>query len=357
MAVLRKYLFREIALSTVFILAALLALFGLLDLIGELADVGKQNYRLPTALAFVALSLPGHVYELMPIAALIGTLFALGQLSASSEYAVMRVSGVSAAGMVGMLLRVGTGFAIVTFVFGEFIAPPADQLAQRLRIKATQNLVAQEFRSGLWVRDSGNFINVAQVTADAGLRNIKVFEFGDDFRLRAIRHAQSGEYQGANRWRLKEVTETNFEDHKVAVRRIAEQEWLSVLSPDILSVLLVVPEQMSVWNLYQFIRYLQENQQQTRRHEIALWTKLSYPFAVWVMMLLALPFTHLVARAGNLGAKIFTGIMLGLGFHLVNRLFAHMGLLSGWPPLTAAALPTLSFLAAALFLLWRIERR
>ena len=240
-------------------------------------------------------------------AALIGTLFAIAQLVASSEYTVMRVSGVSVPRMAFTLIQVGMLFSVLTLVTGEFVAPPAEQFAQQLRAKAITGVIAQEFRSGLWVKDERNFVNVAQVLPDSVLLGVKIFEFDKDLRLRKISLAQRGEYLSNNRWRLRDVVQTNFDDGKMDVSRIAEADWQSVIDPNLLSVLLVVPEHMSAWNLFSYVQHLKENNQQASRHEIAFWNKLLYPFAVLVMMVLALPFAYTQQRAGGVGAKVFAG--------------------------------------------------
>jgi lipopolysaccharide export system permease protein len=120
---------------------------------------------------------------------------------------------------------------------------------------------------------------------------------------------------------------------------------------------MVVPEQMSLLELVSYIDHLSENRQETARYEIVLWQKIIYPFAVLVMMVLALPFAYFQVREGGVSGKIFTGIMLGLGFHLANRLFGHLGMLNAWPPLFSAVFPTTAFLVAAVVMMWRVERR
>lgn len=355
--ILKRYMSKEIFLSTLFVFIALLALFAFFDLIQELGDLGKNNYRLSAILAYVALSIPGHVYELFPIAALIGTLFALAQLVQHSEYTVIRVSGVSIQRMAFVLVQLGLLFAALTFVFGEFIAPAADRAAQTVRLRATSSVIAQEFRSGLWVKDDDSFVNVARILPDATLLDVKIYEFDPGYRLRAISVAKQGDYQKGNNWRLHEVVQTRFEPARTRVDQIPVADWTSVLTPAILNVLLVVPEKMSMTNLYSYVEHLRENKQRTSRYEIALWNKLSYPFAVLVMMVLALPFAYYQKRSGGVGAKIFVGIMLGLTFHLLNRLFAHLGLLNAWPPILSAIAPTLLFFAAAVIMMWRVERR
>jgi lipopolysaccharide export system permease protein len=357
MKVIRRYLSAEITTSTLLVFAALLMLLALFDLIHELGEIGKGSYRLPHIFAYVLLSVPGHVYELFPIAALIGTLFALAQLVANSEYTVMRVSGVSIPRMALTLVEVGLLFSVLTFVIGEFIAPPAEQFAQQLRAKAITGVIAQEFRSGLWVKDDRSFVNVAQVLPESVLLGVKIYEFDPDHRLRRISLAQRAEYRQANTWRLHEVVQTNFENENMTVNRIAEADWHSVLEPGLLSVLMLVPEQMSAWALYSFVQHLRENNQQTSRHEIAFWNKLIYPFAVLVMMVLALPFAYYQQRAGGVGGKVFAGIMLGIGFWMLGRLFTYLGLLRDWPPFWSAIVPTLMFLSLAMVMMWWGERR
>lgn len=357
MRTLRRYLVREILAATSLVFVALLMLFAFFDLVDQIGDLGKGNYHLRHILLFVLFSVPNHVYELFPIAALIGTLFALAQLVASSEYTVMRTSGVSMTRMSVMLAGVGLMFAAAAFVVGEFVAPPAEQFTQRLRSQAITGLVAQEFRSGLWVKDGKSFINVVEVMPDATLNGVRIYDFDDENQLRSISFARNGDYQGGRRWLLRDVVRTTFEQRKTMVSTVAEVSWQSVLDPDLLNTLLVQPEQMSAWNLYSYAQHLRENRQKALRYEIALWTKIMYPLAVLVMMVLALPFAVYQKRQSGVGAKIFAGIMLGLAFYFLNRLFAHLGLLNDWVPVLSAVLPTLIFLAMAVGMMWWQERR
>jgi len=358
MKTIRRYVAVQIFWSTALVFAALLLLFAFFDFIQELGDIGRGRYRLSLAALYVVLSLPARAYEILPVAALIGTLFALAQMVAHSEYTVMRVSGVSIKNMAIALVQIGTALSVLTFLIGEFAAPASEQAAQKLRLKAkSSTVVAQAFRSGLWVKDDTNFVNVGRIMPETVIHEVKIYEFDSDYHLRAISLAKSGEYQRENLWRLKDVVQTRFEENRTTVSRISEAYWRSVLNPSILNVLMVVPEQMSLMDLISYIEHLSENHQEISRYEIVLWQKIIYPFAVLVMMVLALPFAHFQVRQGGVSAKIFTGIMLGLGFHLANRLFGHLGLLNAWPALFTAIFPTLAFLAAAVLMMWKVEKR
>lgn len=354
---LTRYLAREILLTSLLVLAALLALFAFFDLIRELDDLGRGNYRLTAMLAFVALSLPAHAYVLLPAAGLIGTLFALSRMSEQSELTVMRSSGLSLAQLALRVAGAGLVLAAITLAMGELVAPYTEEAAKGLRLKATRSIVAREFRSGFWVKDDKRFVNIQDVTPDTTLMNVRIYEFDEANRLSAISRAETGTYAGNNRWSLANVELTRFKGEDAVLERLPSMLWSSVLTPDILSVLKVVPERMSAVSLRAYVEHLKDNRQRATRYEIALWSKFVYPVAAVVMMVLAIPFALGSTRAGGVGARIVLGILLGLGFHFSGRLFSHVGLLNDWPAMISAGLPTAIFLVVAFAGLVRAERR
>ncbi|MEW6512896.1 MAG: LPS export ABC transporter permease LptG [Pseudomonadota bacterium] len=357
MKVFERHLAREIYGDTLLVLAAFLALFGFFDLIHELESVGKGGYEFHHALGFVALTLPGRAYEILPIAVLIGTLYALTLLARHSEITVLRASGLATSELLLTLAKIGSVFVLLTLLVGELVAPQTERMAQQLQLTAKSKLVGQEFRSGLWVKDGHSFINVREVLPDASLRGVRVYTFDEKYRLRSISEAEQGSYMPSGHWQLNRVANTYFEDEKSTVTRQEQVEWRSALNPDILSVLLVVPERMSLVNLYQYIRHLSDNQQKTQRYEIALWKKLIYPLATLVMMALALPFAYAHDRMAVVSVKVFIGVMLGIFFHMLNGMFSHLGVINSWTPLVSAVTPSVMFLLAAASLLWWVERR
>lgn len=352
-----RYLSREIYAAVALVLLAFLGLFAFFDLVNELDDIGKGGYMLHHAAIYVAMIMPGRVYELMPIAVLIGTLYALTTLARHSEITVLRASGLSTRRLLSGLLVIGSVFVVLTFVFGEYLAPPAERAAQQWRLAATRSMVSQELRTGLWVRDGRRFVNVRSVLPDTSLQGVRIYEFDERAALVSISEAESGAYDGSDGWRLRKVAQTRFSDGGTSTISLPEMVWNSELTPEVLSVLMVVPERMSVSTLYSYIHHLRDNNQKTTRYEIALWKKLAYPFAAFVMMGLALPFGYMQTRMGGVSLKVFSGIMLGVGFHLLNGLFSNLGVINGWVPAVAALTPSVGFFLAAAFMMWWVERR
>ncbi len=355
--ILFRYLAREIYGATWVVLLAFLGLFAFFDFINELDNVGKDGYELHHALIYVAMIVPGRVYELLPIAVLIGSLYALTTLARHSEITVMRASGMSTLRILAALFGIGSAFVLLTFVFGEYIAPPAESAAQQWRLTATNSAVSQQLRSGLWVKDGVLVINVRTLLPDRSMDKVRIYTFDDRYSLASVSEAQRGVYDGDGHWKLLDVVRTNFHGDRTELEHLPEFIWSSELTPEVLSVLMVVPERMSVTNLWAYIRHLRDNQQNADRYEIALWKKLVYPLTVLVMMALALPFALTHDRMGGVSVKVFLGVMFGIGFHLLNGLLANLGVINAWPPMLVALVPSLLFLAVASVLLYAVERR
>jgi lipopolysaccharide export system permease protein len=356
MRILVTYLMREVLTASFFVFAALAALFALFDFINELDVMGKGGYGFARVLLYVTLNVPGHLYDLLPVAALIGSLLALSRMVANSELTIMLASGLSMQRIAVYLMGIGLIFTVLTLILGEIVAPATDRYAEQMKLKATHQLVAQAFRSGVWVRDHDQFINVREITADGNLRDVNIYTFDDAFRLLRIVNAARGDFLHDNVWLLRQIAETDFNATGIQVTHLPSRQWQSVLTPAIMNVLLIAPEKMSAPDLWAYVLHLRANHQPDQRYEIALWSKLVYPLAAPVMLLLAMPFAWHRPRAGSVSTRVFVGIMAGLGYHLFNRLFAYMGLLNNWAPWFSVTLPTFVFLLVGIVMLRRAAR-
>lgn len=353
-----RYLMRETFAAIFLVLAAFLALFSFFDLINEMKSVGKGGYELGHAMIFVILSLPGRFYELIPIAALIGTLYSLSTLARHSEITVLRASGLATRDLLVTLFKVAAVLALMTMLVGEAVMPYSERAAQELRARAMSNVIAQQgFDSGLWVKDGLSFINIKVATPDARLMGVRIYKFDGSSALESVTDAKEGEFMPPDHWKLSGVVSMALHGDAARVDHRETMEWKSAVNPDLLSVLMVAPERMSLYGLYNYTQHLIENRQKTERYEIAIWKKLIYPLAALVMVALALPFGYSHNRVGGVSLKIFGGVMIGILFHMLNGLFSSLGVINSWPPLASAAAPSALFLLAAMAMLWWVERR
>lgn len=356
--VYQRYLVRETLAAVLLVLLAFIALFSFFDFVDEMRRVGQENYSAGYAFVVVLLSLPGLVYELIPVAALIGTLYALATLARHSEIAVLRASGLSTGQLLLTLYRVAALLAVATFVLGEALVPVSDRLAQEVKAEAMNKSFAQQgFLSGIWVKDGRDFINIRNAVSDSYLEGVRIYSFDQANALRSVTEAERASFAAPQGWLMRDVRRTSLVGEEASVTRLDGDVWQSSITPDLLSALMVSPERMSLYDLFGYTKHLSDNRQNTERYEIAIWKKIIYPMASLVMVTLALPFGYSYDRVGGVSLKIFSGVMLGIAFYALNGLFSNLGVINAWPPLASAAAPSALFLLAAGILIWWVERR
>ena len=373
--IFERYLAKQIYTAFGFILFALVALFLFFDILSELGSV-KGQYTLPLALLHVLLKAPSRISEIIPIAGLIGSIYVFAMLASQSEFTILRIAGLDMRKGLTTVAKISLPLVIITLMVSEWLGPYTENLSDQVRMKALGSSYSSQFKTGVWVKDrlrgedgggsiqpGVRYVNIGKLEQNNEIKNIRMYEFDDTYRLISIRSAVSGRFDQTGTWMLDNVSETRFKESKSAdplnpvysaqtfVHPIISLN--SEVTPQILSVLLVSPEKMSIFSLGRFIAHLIDNKQDVQRHSIAFWKKVIYPFTIFVMLTLALPFAYLKVRAGSVGIKVFGGIMLGMSFQLFNSLFSNVGLLGSWPaPLTAITPPLLYFILAIVGLRW-----
>jgi lipopolysaccharide export system permease protein len=237
-------------------------------------------------------------------------------------------------------------------VVGEFIAPPAVQYAKLMRVAATEDFISLNTDYGLWARDSNNYIHVRSVKTDGSLVGISLYIFDNKQTMIKTVTAATGEYVG-DHWLLKRVTIQDISDANIVRKGMKELRWDSLLSPDVVNVVSISPENLSIWKLRSYIDYLNDNQLDSSEYRLWFWSKLIAPFTIAAMVLLALPFVFGSLRNVGAGQRILVGFLLGLGFYIFNQLVAKLGLVYELPAVVAASLPTIVILVIAIVLLRR----
>ena len=369
--ILRAYLGRRMHGSIALVLAGFLTLFAFIDLFDEFDQIGRGQFRLMHAFAATALLLPTRLTELLPVALLIGGIWALSQFAQSSEFTAMRAAGLRPVKVLGWILGFGVPWVACAFVVNEWLAPPAAIQSQSLRALGGQSLIESSARtgnlgSGIWVRDirrepdggqvMQRFVNISRVNSDGSLGPVEIIEFDGQRRIqRHLRAASalSGERRGLL---LREVQELRWNPYPVEHRH-NELFWEGGIDQTVIRLAAGRPERMSALDLWRFVRYLRSNDQTADRHELTLWRRLATPLGGLVMLVLALPFAFLQARSGAMGARILAGVLIGVASHLMSALLGNLGLIQGWPAPVLALLPSALLLTLTLAVFTIVNRR
>ncbi len=353
--ILGRYVIRTVLGYTALVMIVLLALGALFMFIGQQDDIGVGNYTATQALLFVALNLPSYLFQLLPVAALIGSLLGLGNLARGSELIVMRSSGVTTLRFCIWLGTAGLILASLMFVVGEYVAPPLGSYARQLKVFAKFDEFNLAGNRATWVRDGDTIISVDQQSASTRFGGIKVFRVDPARKLVSVGRAESASVKGDKVWRLEKYVGTAFAQDSLAatVERDDERDVRTSLSSDFLGLAIAEPDSMGLRDLRGYIAHLQRNELQSSRFEAAYWSRLARFVAVLLVIILALPFCVGSLRNSGQGARTVIGVLIGAGFVLLSQTLESSGELFSLPSWMVGWLPTALLGVVTGTLLWR----
>ena len=369
MRTIRRLIYREMFQAVLFITLGFLALFAFFDFVDQLPNVsraGKNSaYQIPQAGLYVASLLPNHLYELLPITVLIGTIYVMTRFAQSSEFTILRTSGLGPWRALSQLLLAGASLTLFTFVVGDYLAPWADKAGQVLKARYEGRVSIGQ--SGAWLRERDAYsqfaVNVGSMTPDGTLRDVRVFEFDNQNALVSIMQAPRAHFTKEDAWSLEDCDRTEFVSgpsglNRVDRGKVAVLRWPTNITAEMVSAAVLKPERMGTIDLFQYIRHLKANAQTAERYEIEFWKKVFYPLSCLVMVMMALPFAYLHFRNEGISLYVFGGVMVGISFFFLNNVFGYVGELQHWIPWITAAAPGAIYMVISLTAFgWLVLRR
>lgn len=355
MNILTGYIVKEVLKGSFLALLLLLTLFNLFTFSDELKDLGKGSYQLKEIFMFLALKTPTVFYELLPSGALIGSIFVLGAMANNSEVIAMRAAGLSVFWVIRSVMLAGVFLVIIGGTIGELIAPDMERAAQFLKNTSQNDRVVMRAKYGIWLREGNSFINIRQISGKNQLNDISFYYLDKDHHLKLVKHAQTGEFIGKEKWQLQDVRMTRLFEKSVNASSVPEDRWQTSIAPDLLNIVVVTTTNLSSYDLAKYIDFLKENNQKSQTFEAAFWARVLNPFVTFVMLLVSTPFVIGIKRGTGVGARLIIGILIGLSFNILDQLISHLGIVYSFNPLLTALLPSTLVLMAAAYAINRLR--
>lgn len=348
MNVLTFYIGKEVLKGSLVTLLILLTIFNLFTLADELKDL-KGNYGLKQIFCYLALTSPKVLFELVPASALIGSLFVLGTMGNNRELIAMQAAGLSVLGIIKAVLLSGLVLVTLSLLIGEFIAPVGEKFAQKIKMTALNESVIMNSKYGVWLREGSNYVNVRQAEDDGRLADINIYELDSNRHLQRTVHADRAIFTGKNTWKLINVKESAISTEQIQVTQQPEKIWHSSIAPNLVKIVVVDADNLSLYDLAMYVDFLKTNHQKSHSYEFAFWGRAFNPLTTFIMMLVSAPFVIGIHRGISVGARIMIGVTIGMGFNIFNKIVNHMGLIYDLNPPLTALLPSLTVLAFVMF--------
>jgi len=355
MRILDRYVGQTVVYSTLTVMLVILSLFTFFTFAGELNYTGRGSYDALQAAQYALITMPSMLYQLFPTSVLIGTMSGLGVLAGSSELVAMRAAGYSLISILRSVFAFGLLMMVAVFVIGEYIAPVAQEYAQTKRSLAMSGKDSLRTGKGLWIRDGLKFVRIESIVSGGQWGNVSIFELDENQQIKQVLHADKAVYASNNHWILIGLEQKIVKGGSITIEHKASDVWPSLLSPELLDVVVVRPDMMSAMAALEYVSYLEKNGIEARQYLQAFWSKVTAPIATAVMILLAIPFIFGPTRSMSAGHRILLGTLTGIGFYLFGQVFAYVGLVYELNLFVAATMPSLIFLGVALYLMRSIK--
>ena len=349
MKILDKYIAKQILISIFAVLGVLVIVVGLLDLVDEIKKVNSE-YSIILAFTYVILNMPQNVYEVLPIATLMGSLIGLSKLSSTSELNAAKSCGLSFIQITLITLKTGMVIVILTFLIGEFIAPKGQQLANNVKNIGESTRLSMKNTDGIWIKSNNSFIHIAKVYPNKIVQEISLYRFNEKQQLMESIYAEEGYYKNG-RWYMENITSTNFKNKDVVVVNEEATTFEEFIDLDLFDIMVIKPNQMTLLQLKKYIQYLKNNSMESKNYELAFWSKFSIPLSCLVMFLLTTPFVHSSIRTASYGQRIFIGILTGVALFLFNQTLNKLSIIINIPPFIGSFLPIIILLSLSIIII------
>lgn len=351
MVKLDRYIGTQVFTAILGVLGVIVGLALLFAFIDELGDI-EESYSFLDAIWFVLLTAPRRLYEMLPMAALIGCLIGLGSLASNSELTIMRAAGVSIGRIVWAVMKPMLVLMLVGVLIGEYLAPYSENKAQASRAMAQGGGEAQTSKRGLWHRQGQEYVHINAVQPNGVLFGVTRYRFDDQKRLQSSSFARRAQYQ-VDHWLLEDVATTHFLERSSEVVKQGNERWDVELTPQLLGTVVLAPDALSITGLWRYIHYLAEQGLNNSQYWLSFWTKVLQPVVTAALVLMAISFIFGPLRSVTLGQRVFTGVLVGFIFKISQDLLGPSSLVFGFPPLLAVLIPASISALAGIWLLRR----
>ena len=349
MVKLDRYIGKSVFLAILAVTGIILGLASLFAFIDEVKSV-SDTYTIMDVFSFVMLTAPRRMYEMLPIAALIGCLIGLGSLASNSELTIMRAAGVSTGRIVWAVMK--PMLVLAGILIGEYVAPATETVAQANRALAQGGGDAQSSKHGLWHRQGDEFIHINAVQPNGMLLGVTRYRFDKERHLLSASFAKKAQFD-QDQWLLSDIATTVFHERSTEVIKVPEERWDVSLSPQLLNTVVMAPDALSISGLWNYIHYLKDQGLNNGRYWLAFWVKVLQPLVTAALVLMAISFIFGPLRSVTLGQRVFTGVLVGFAFKIAQDLLGPASLVFGFSPLFAVLLPAGICALAGIWLLRR----
>jgi lipopolysaccharide export system permease protein len=350
MRLLNRYISKQVFLSISLVLLIFIGVYTVFSFVGEMRNFNK-NYGFLASILNVLYSIPQNLIFMLPVASLLGTLIALGNLASHSELTAMRAGGFSILRIAFSVLRIGAIIALISFFFAAFIGPYVGKQALLSNFGGGRRASILFTPQATWLKEGSDFVYVTQSKGVDYLEGLVRYHL-EDGNLTSITWANTAIYKEGS-WHLSGLREVDISTTGVTQRESKTATWSELVPPSLLKAVSSRVSNLNLIELYRYLKYRHLNGLDARSYELKIWQLYAQPFSILILMLIAVPFSFGQLRSSSLGVRLVIGVVIGVAYFLLDRFFGPAVLVMNLPIFLGAFLPSFIFLGLCGLFFWR----
>lgn len=376
MKIIERYFLKEFLRLFIIMTVGLGFIYSLLELVNKIESFAPYKPSTGDLLFYSALNLPGYLVYLMPMAALVSSLFVISHSGRKKETAAIKAGGGSVKKIWLPLVYAGILISLAGFMVSEFVVPDFSRMAHELSASITKKERLVAFKEGTaWLRTKDRIIKLGIYLPDRDvIKGVSILRVADDMlieRLEAayaewkpvltgretsnrtayLKDPSSFEPGRGGVWNLRDVTVYDIKSGKIAGYKELQSDIID--PPDVLVKGMQKPEEMNVRELFEYTKKLKEAGTKNVKMTVDINSRLSFPLINIIMVVLGISLAGIGRMESGLvttAIAVFISLFYWLGYTSCLSL-GYTGIL---PPVVAAWLVPVIFGGAAFYLFGKI---
>jgi LPS export ABC transporter permease LptF/LPS export ABC transporter permease LptG len=348
------YLLRRFLYNFALVLGIFILLFETFTFFELLDDIARHHIPFIVVVSYFRFLIPYLLYQLSPLAALVGVLVTIGVMSKNNEIVAFKASGISMYRLAVPLLFAGMILAGTLLLLDSTYLPYANQRQDALRNQIKGRPPQTYTRPQRWIfGENSKVYNYDLFDPTQNLfGGLTVIELDpNSFEMHRRIFATRARWLTAEKtWVLESGWVRDFSGGDVTQYSPFKVTTLPELvePPSYFNREVIQAIQMNWFDLDKYIAGLRRAGFDVSSLKVQWHKKLAYPLIAPISMLLAIPFAILVGSRGAVSG-IAMGVGIGIAYWAVSALLEAMGGIGQLPPMLAGWSPDIIFFFLGLY--------
>lgn len=327
------------------------------DFIEKLRFYLTHHIAMKSILYLYLLKIPQYIYQILPSAGILATLYTFGYLSANYEYMALKNAGLPLIRLALPLIIIAFSLFILSFILNEFVITKINYEMRIFRITQIDKRKPPPLYKDMYNLDINTTNGYALIIdkfdgKNYKMYNIKIIKINPLSQIEQRYDAKLAVWQ-QNKWILEDGSYRRFKDNKI-YEYVGFKKMIAPFrdKPEFFTTIKKKADETDFIKYDHYIAKLKRLGLNTSEERVLYNFKFAYPFINVIVILIAIPFSIILVRT-TMGANIGLAILFSFIYYIYLEFFKAMGVNGKIPPIIAAWFPNVSILLVSLYAIFK----